>query len=306
MRPRLFPVDSGKEVLFRARALAVGNIAHGQPFIDLVFYSGEGTGQVDSVRLWVPFGGTFTDLTATRTPPASARWARVVVGAVGNMAAPRPADVIGYVSSVKVERNVSAGAGGPVAAVDVIVTPSGNLGATNAQTAFEELQADIDARLPLTGGTLTGSLVAESINAQSAEFNGEVYAEGELVWHAGNFSPPSKANAGHTHSYQPLDADLTAIAGLTGTSGFLKKTAANTWTLDPGSTGSGVRAHAEWNGTPTYIPKGGITPLTMDVERYDDGSNVDRGRTVGVRLPGQWSVSHRDGPAHQHGRLCGG
>ena len=31
---------------------------------------------------------------------------------------------------------------------------------------------------------------------------------------------------------QPLDADLTAIAGLTGTSGFLKKTAANAWALD--------------------------------------------------------------------------
>jgi hypothetical protein len=31
---------------------------------------------------------------------------------------------------------------------------------------------------------------------------------------------------------QPLDADLTAIAALSGTSGFLKKTAANTWSLD--------------------------------------------------------------------------
>lgn len=32
--------------------------------------------------------------------------------------------------------------------------------------------------------------------------------------------------------YQPLDADLTAIAGLAGTTGLLRKTAANTWSLD--------------------------------------------------------------------------
>ena len=31
---------------------------------------------------------------------------------------------------------------------------------------------------------------------------------------------------------KPLDADLTSIAGLAGTSGLLKKTAANTWSLD--------------------------------------------------------------------------
>ena len=33
-------------------------------------------------------------------------------------------------------------------------------------------------------------------------------------------------------TYQPLDGDLTSIAGLAGTSGLLKKTAANTWSLD--------------------------------------------------------------------------
>lgn len=38
------------------------------------------------------------------------------------------------------------------------------------------------------------------------------------------------ANAATT--YQPVDGDLTAIAGLTGTSGLLRKTAANTWALD--------------------------------------------------------------------------
>lgn len=36
----------------------------------------------------------------------------------------------------------------------------------------------------------------------------------------------------HAGLYQLLDADLTSIAGLAGTSGLLKKTAANTWSLD--------------------------------------------------------------------------
>ena len=39
------------------------------------------------------------------------------------------------------------------------------------------------------------------------------------------------ALAGHTHSYQPLDNDLTAIAALTGT-GLLKRTGTDTWTFD--------------------------------------------------------------------------
>lgn len=36
----------------------------------------------------------------------------------------------------------------------------------------------------------------------------------------------------HAGLYQPIDSDLTAIAALSGTSGLLKKTAADTWSLD--------------------------------------------------------------------------
>jgi hypothetical protein len=36
----------------------------------------------------------------------------------------------------------------------------------------------------------------------------------------------------HSHAYQPVDGDLSAIAALAGASGLLKKTAADTWTLD--------------------------------------------------------------------------
>jgi len=42
----------------------------------------------------------------------------------------------------------------------------------------------------------------------------------------------TKVNDNFTELYNYVDADLTAIAALAGTSGFLKKTAANTWALD--------------------------------------------------------------------------
>jgi predicted heme/steroid binding protein len=47
-----------------------------------------------------------------------------------------------------------------------------------------------------------------------------------------DYATVGAAPAGHTHSYQAADGDLLAIGGLTGTSGYLKKTAADTWTLD--------------------------------------------------------------------------
>ena len=52
-----------------------------------------------------------------------------------------------------------------------------------------------------------------------------------------------------TNTYQPLDADLTAIAVLAGTSGILTKTAANTWSLDTTSYSATGHTHSIANVT---------------------------------------------------------
>ena len=61
-------------------------------------------------------------------------------------------------------------------------------------------------------------------------------------------------------SYQPLDADLTAIAAISGTTGLLKKTVADTWTLDTNAyvTSSGVTSVG---GTAPIVSSGGNTPV---------------------------------------------
>ena len=90
-----------------------------------------------------------------------------------------------------------------------------------------------------TGLTVTGSPVT------SAGTLAVSYAAGYTIppttkqtdWDTA-YSWGNHASAGYLTSataattYQPLDGDLTAIAALAGTSGFLKKTATNTWTLD--------------------------------------------------------------------------
>ena len=68
-------------------------------------------------------------------------------------------------------------------------------------------------------------------------------------------TPTTLAGYGITDG-QPLDADLSAIAALAGTSGLLKKTAADTWALDTTAYGTitGV------TGTAPVVSSGGVAP----------------------------------------------
>lgn len=76
---------------------------------------------------------------------------------------------------------------------------------------------------------------------------------------------------------QPLDADLTAIAALAGTSGLLKKTAANTWELD-------TTPYTANTGTVTSV--GVSVPTGLSVT----GSPVTSSGTIVISLASGYSI----------------
>lgn len=76
---------------------------------------------------------------------------------------------------------------------------------------------------------------------------------------------------------QPLDADLTAIAALTGTSGLLKKTAANTWELD-------TTPYTANTGTVTSVAVSVPTGLSVS------GSPVTSSGTIVISLASGYSI----------------
>lgn len=82
---------------------------------------------------------------------------------------------------------------------------------------------------------------------------------------------------GHTHAYQPIDADLTAIAALAGTSGLLKKTAADTWTLD-------TTAYTTNTGTVTSV--GMTVPTGLSIS----GSPITTSGTLALTLTAGYSI----------------
>jgi hypothetical protein len=85
------------------------------------------------------------------------------------------------------------------------------------------------------------------------------------------------AAASSLSNYQPLDADLTAIAALSGTSGLLKKTNTNTWTLD-------TTAYTTNTGTVTSI--GVSVPTGLSVS----GTPVTTSGTIAISLASGYSI----------------
>jgi hypothetical protein len=121
------------------------------------------------------------------------------------------------------------------------LSSTGN-GSASAAPAWAAL-ANGDIPSALTGKTYnglsltanaTGFSVAGGTTAKTLQVNNNITlsaTDGATLAIGGGGTLGSAAYTAST-AYQPVDADLTAIAGLAGTSGFLKKTAANTWSLD--------------------------------------------------------------------------
>lgn len=122
---------------------------------------------------------------------------------------------------------------------------------TLAQSQITNLTTDLAAKAPIDSPTLTGTPAAPTAAAgtnstQIATTSFVQTAVSNLVDSAPttldtlnelaaalNDDPNFATTVTNSIAdKQPLDADLTAIAALAGTSGFLKKTAADTWSLD--------------------------------------------------------------------------
>ena len=78
------------------------------------------------------------------------------------------------------------------------------------------------------GGNISiGNVTAASLKKSGGTSSQFLKADGSV-----DSNTYSTTSHNHSGVYQPVDADLTAIAALSGTSGFLKKTAADTWILE--------------------------------------------------------------------------
>ena len=111
---------------------------------------------------------------------------------------------------------------------------AGYLTTSSAASTYQPLDADLTSIAALVG--TTGILTKTAANTWSLDTNTYLTtSSASSTYQTLSGMSAYLTTSAAASTYQPLDADLTSIGGLAGTSGFLKKTAANTWALDTGS-----------------------------------------------------------------------
>ena len=156
------------------------------------------------------------------------------------------------------------------------------LGRSSASTgAVQEII--VGAGLALSGGQLEANLGAYLTTADAATTYQPISSMTAYLLSSTASSTYALVSHSHTISdvtglqtaldgKQPIDADLTAIAGLAGTSGLLKKTAADTWSLD----------------TSTYLTSSSLK--TVNGESLVGSGNLTITSGVGVTLTGDTNI----------------
>lgn len=151
-------------------------------------------------------------------------------------------------------------------------------GPTSGPAGATSFRALINADLPDSGVTPDTYGSATQVAQLTVDAKGVVTTVAEVLltidFASVTATPTTLAGYGITDA-QPLDADLSAIAALAGTSGLLLKTAADTWTLDTTAYGTVTSVGA----TAPVASSGGTSPTismpaaTTAVDGYLDSTD---------------------------------
>jgi len=147
--------------------------------------------------------------------------------------------------------DTTGGGGTGTGDIDAVIAGTGLSGGGTTGSVTLNL-----ANTAVTAGTYNNS--ATALTPFTVDAQGRLTGTGSVVTITPAFSaitgkPTTLSGYGITDA-QASDPDLTAIAGLAGTSGFLRKTAANTWSLDTSTYLTSV------TGTAPIVSSGGATP----------------------------------------------
>jgi hypothetical protein len=145
----------------------------------------------------------------------------------------------GYLDSADIGVSVQAYNANTV--IDASYVHTDNNYTTTEKTKLSGIEDGADVtdatNVAAAGAVMDGDFTSNGLMKRTGAGTYSVVTDNSSNWDTA-YSWGNHASAGYLLpadigvSIQGYDADLSAIAGLSGTSGFLKKTGANTWTLD--------------------------------------------------------------------------